>query len=394
MNKKKNNKLAVAILASGSGERFGGTTPKQYKKINNKQIIEYTLDIFIKNNKINNIYVVYNKKHKSFIAPLKKKYKNISFIIGDKSRQMSALKAINLVNKKKEYKYIMIHDAVRPFVSNSLINKVVTKLTTKNAVIPIIKINDSVKVIRKKKVIKNVDRSELFLSQTPQGFYLKDIVKAYSKIKLAKLSSYTDDAQILIDAGFEVNIIEGEEDNFKITNKNDFLKALNMISTQDIFKVGQGIDIHAFTIGRNFKLFGVTIPFNKSIKAHSDGDVGVHALIDAILGTLSSGDIGNHYPDNNKKYKNIDSLILLKKTNNMLIKNKGKIIHIDNTIVCEKPKLRKYVEKMRKVISNFLNIDIKSVSIKATTSEKLGFIGKNEGIAVLSIVTISFQNEK
>ena len=207
----------------------------------------------------------------------------------------------------------MIHDAVRPFVSKSLINNVITKLSTANAVIPVVQINDSVKTIRKRKVIKNIDRSELFLSQTPQGFYLKDIVKAYSKINLNKLSNYTDDAQILIDAGFQVNIINGEENNFKITNKNDFLRAQNMIGNQNIFKVGQGIDIHAFTNGKNFKLFGTNIPFNKSIKAHSDGDVGIHALIDAILGTLSSGDIGAHYPDNNKKYKNIDSLILLKK---------------------------------------------------------------------------------
>ena len=186
----------------------------------------------------------------------------------------------------------MIHDAVRPFVSNSLINNIITKLSTANAVIPVIQINDSVKVIRKRKVIKNINRSELFLSQTPQGFYLKDIVKAYSKINLNELSNYTDDAQILIDAGFQVNIINGEENNFKITNKNDFLRAQNMIGNQNIFKVGQGIDIHAFINGRNFKLFGANIPFNKSIKAHSDGDVGIHALIDAILGTLSSGDIG------------------------------------------------------------------------------------------------------
>ena len=394
MNKKKNNKLAVAILASGLGERFGGPVPKQYNKINDRLIIEHTLDNFIKNTKVNDIYIVYNKKHDIYIYPLKKKYKSVSFVLGDKSRQRSALKAIMLINKKRIYKYILIHDAVRPFVSNSLIDNIISKLSTANAVIPVIQINDSVKVIRKRKVIKNINRSELFLSQTPQGFYLKDIVKAYSKINLNELSNYTDDAQILIDAGFQVNIINGEENNFKITNKNDLLRAQNMIGNQNIFKVGQGIDIHAFINGRNFKLFGANIPFNKTIKAHSDGDVGIHALIDAILGTLASGDIGALYPDNDKKYKNINSSILLKKTNDLLIKNKGKIVHIDNTIICEKPKLRKYVEKMRKIISNLLNLDIKSVSIKATTSEKLGFIGKNEGIAVLSIVTISFENEK
>ena len=141
-----------------------------------------------------------------------------------------------LINKKRIYKYILIHDAVRPFVSNSLIDNIITKLSTANAVIPVIQINDSVKVIRKRKVIKNINRSELFLSQTPQGFYLKDIVKAYSKINLNELSNYTDDAQILIDAGFQVNIINGEENNFKITNKNDLLRAQNMIGNQNILK--------------------------------------------------------------------------------------------------------------------------------------------------------------
>ncbi len=231
----------------------------------------------------------------------------------------------------------------------------------------------------------------MFLSQTPQGFFLKELMSAYNKINI--LTKYTDDAQIFIDAGYKVHIIEGDINNFKITNKNDYKRATRMFENI-IIKVGQGIDVHAFTTGKNFKLFGVNIPYDKTLKAHSDGDVGVHAIIDAILGTLSDGDIGTHFPDNKKKYKNINSLILLDKIKKLLVKNKGEIVHLDNTIVCEKPKMSKYIEKMREIISKFLNIKKDSVSIKATTTEKLGFIGKNQGIAVFSTVTVNFTNEK
>ena len=393
MNKKKNKNLAAVILASGLSVRFGGNTPKQYKKINNKTILEHSIESFTKVFNINDLYIVYNKKHEKYILPIKKKYKNMNFVIGGPSRQKSSLIALSVIFKKGMHKKIIIHDSARPFVTNSLIKKISKNLSLKKGVIPVIKINDSVKLIKKEKIIKNVDRKDLFLSQTPQGFLVNELMNAYNKISPTKLSDYTDDAQIFIDAGYRVNIIKGEENNIKITAKNDLERASQMLDN-NIIKVGQGIDVHAFTTGRNFKLFGVNIPFNKTIKAHSDGDVGVHALIDAILGTLADGDIGKHFPDNNKKYKNINSLALLERINKKLIKNNGKILHLDNTIVCEKPKINKYTEKMRKVIAQFLNIEIKSVSIKATTTEKLGFIGKNEGIAVFSIATINFVNEK
>ncbi len=394
MNKKKNNNLAVVILASGASERFEDSTPKQYKKINNKTILEHSIGKFIKNNKINSIYVAYNKDHEKYILPIKKKFRRVNFILGAEHRQNSASKILNIIHKKRMYHYVLIHDSVRPFVTESLVNKVIKKLILSKGVIPAIQINDSIKLINKKKVIKNIDRSNVFISQTPQGFILKNLIDSYKKIAKNNLHNYTDDAQIFLEAGFRVDIIKGENDNIKITEKNDFIKAKKMYSNDTLIKVGQGIDIHAFTSGKNFKLFGVNIPFNKSIKAHSDGDVGVHALIDAILGTLSIGDIGTHFPDNDKKYKNINSLSLLKKTIKILDKKKGEITHIDNTVVCEKPKINKYISKMRKVIADFLDLDINSVSIKATTTEKLGFIGKNEGIAVFSTVTINFYYEK
>ena len=391
MNKKKNNRTAAVILASGTGERFGGTIPKQYKKVLNQTILELSLKTFIKNSNINTIYVVFNIIHKKYIDPIKKKYKKIIFIQGENSRQKSSLNALNFIYKKKYYTNILIHDAVRPFTTNSIIDNIINGLKYAEGVIPVLKVADSIKLVKKDLIIKNIDRKDLYFSQTPQAFSIKKLKKAYDNIKKGSLKNYTDDAQIFTAAGFKVNITNGNENNIKITTLNDFKNAKKMIlSDKKTIKVGQGIDYHTFTEGNKIILFGIKIPFDKSIKAHSDGDLGVHALIDSILGTLSAGDIGTHFPDTNNKYKNVSSLELLNKILVLLKKNKGEIIHVDNTIICEKPKLQKYILKMRKKISNMLNIEIDSLSIKATTTEKMGFIGRGEGIAVHSIATIEY----
>ncbi len=392
MNKKKNNKIAAVLLASGVGERFSGSIPKQYKKINNKTILEISLRRFINNNKINSLYIVYNKLHEKYINSLKKKFTQVYFVEGSDSRQKSSQIALNLIHSKKIYNKILIHDAVRPFVSDLIINKLIAKLEIANGVIPVLKITDSIKYIKNNQILKNVDRNNLYFAQTPQGFLVNKLKNAYYKIKEKNLKMYTDDSQIFTAAGFKVKVINGHDSNIKITTQDDYLKAKKMLLNNNIniVKVGLGIDFHKFTKGNMFILFGIKIPFNKSIKAHSDGDIGVHALIDAILGTLSIGDIGTNFPDSDKKFRNISSLKLLDKTLIMLKKNKGKIIHIDNTIICEKPKLQEFILEMRKKMANTLNIKLSSFSIKATTTEKMDAIGNVQGLAVHTIATIKY----
>ena len=391
MNKKKKN-TAVIILASGSSQRFKSQIPKQYKKINNLTILEICIENFLNNSNINSLYVTYNKKHRKFITPIIEKYKEIKFLVGDKCRQSSSFKAIKLIFKNKKHSNILIHDSVRPFISKKIVNNLIRELKYNDGVIPVIKTVDSIKIVDKNIVINKVDRSNLYFSQTPQAFLLEKIIKAYDNINKNNLKKYTDDAEIFCKYGYKLKAIDGDEKNFKITTINDFLKAKSMFNSAiRITRVGQGIDYHAFTKGDKFVLFGVTIPFKKGIKAHSDGDVGIHALIDAILGALAAGDIGNHFPDNDKKYKNICSFKLLEKILSILKKNKGQIVHIDNTIICEEPKVGKYISKMKRKISHALNLDLASISIKATTTEKMGFIGRNEGIAAYSLATIQFQ---
>ena len=366
--------------------------PKQYKKIGSKSILEISINSFIINNNNNDIYVTYNKLHEIYIKPIKKKNSTINFLLGGNNRQLSALKAIKFVKNKNKYKNIIIHDSVRPFVSSTLINQLIKELKNKSAVIPIVKVKDSIKLIKNDMVLKNIDRENVYFSQTPQGYNLVKLEKAYNQVNKKKLSNYTDDAQIFTEAGFKVSVIKGDENNFKITTKDDFLNASNKGYENMVTKIGQGIDVHRFTEGNKIKLFAIEIPFNKSIEAHSDGDVGIHALIDSLLGTLSTGDIGTHFPDTNKKYKNIDSIKLLKKTIRMVEKARGEIVHIDNTIVCEQPKVKKYVNIMRNKVSSALEINSNLISIKATTTEKLGFLGRNEGIAVFSIATVNYKN--
>lgn len=391
MNKKKNNKTATVILASGISDRFGGITPKQFKMIENKTILEISINIFLKVNKVSDLYVVYNTNHEKYIAVIKKKYNQIQFLKGGETRQLSSLNALNFIYQKKNYKNILIHDAARPIIEKKMIKFLIDNLKSADGVIPAIKITDSIKYVKNNFIFKNIERNNLYKAQTPQAFLIDKLKKAYDQFDKNELKHFTDDSEIFTTAGFKVKIIEGTQDNIKITSKNDLIRVkTKLMSNKKILKVGLGIDFHRFTKGNYLLLFGIKVPFIKSIKAHSDGDIGVHAVIDAILGTISSGDIGTYFPDADNKFKNISSLILLKKILLVLKKNKGKIIHIDNTIVCEKPKLQKYILNMREVIAKVLEINIEAFSIKATTTEKMGYIGRGEGIAVHSIATINY----
>ena len=393
MEIEKNKRLAVLILASGTGERFSSKVPKQYCKINEKIILSMTIEIFIKLSFVNEIVIVVNKKHSKFLTPVKKKFPLLKFINGGDSRQLSSLKGLNFL-KKQNFKYVLIHDAVRPFVNRNLVKRLYLSLLKKKAVVPVVKIKDSVKLVKKKFILKDLDRNEIQCAQTPQGFVISELIQAYEKIKTSNLNKYTDDAQIFRNFKHKVYTVRGDDDNFKITTKKDleFIKIKN--GEGKIIKTGQGIDVHKFGKGNHITIFGKKIRYNKGLVGHSDADVGIHALIDAICGAINLGDIGKLFPDTDKKYKNIDSKILLKEVQKLVKKSNAKIIHTDNTVVCENPKISGHSLQMRKIISKILNLETANISIKATTTEKLGFLGKGEGIAAISIVTVEQKNIK
>ena len=376
---------ALVILAGGKGERFGKKLPKQFYKIGNQTI----LDIFLS--------ILDTKSFKYIVISAHKKYRKIikinfdynleknKLIFSDpgKTRQESSFKALKTIEKYK-IKNVVIHDAARPLCSNNLFKKILVNLKRKNNCIPYVDYND--KQIDKK---SNLETKAINI-QTPQGFEYNLINKAHKKFKN---KCFSDDSALIQNLNVKINYIKGEKTNIKITNPEDIY--LLSILKKPIIKSGIGYDIHKINKKTNngLKLCGVKIPFSKLI-GHSDADVGLHAICDSIFGALSMRDIGYHFPNTNKKWKNADSSTFILYCKKKLMDNGFEIKNLDVNIIAEKPNISKYVKHMIKNISKLLNIKKEIISIKATTNEKIGFIGDGEGIAAEAVVQISNENYK
>ena len=379
------NNLAI-ILSGGTGKRFDLSKPKQFYKLNKKTIIETTVEKFVNSNLFNYIIVV---SHKDFFKFTKNLFNNtnIKVILGGENRQKSVFNGLSAA-KSLDPKYVLIHDAVRPFFSMNLLKRVLKNLEGEISVIPSIKVYDSVRYFKNKKY-SNVFRESLKLIQTPQGFCFNSIYEAHKK---NKESIHTDDSMILYELKNKIKLIKGEKINFKITTKEDYkigkliVKENNNVS--DI-RVGTGFDVHKFKKGKKLKLFGITIPFNKSLDGHSDADVGFHSIVDAILGGLCLGDIGNHFPPTDNKWKNKQSIFFMTHVKKLLKNEKFQINNLDVTLICEKPKVSQYQKRFIKSVAQALDIDCSKINIKGTTTEKLGFLGREEGIACQVSVTLS-----
>ena len=388
MQKKINKSLVGIILASGSGKRMKNSIPKQYLLINNISLLEINIEKFLSLSYLSLLIVVINKKHIKFYRKFKKKYKNVLFIVGGNTRQKSAFNALCYL-KSFSFEYVMIHDAARPFVTKNLIDKLYLKIqNVKNAVIPVINVKDTIKLCEKNKVKKDINRENVYLSQTPQLFRYKILYKTYLLNK-DTLDSFTDDAQIFATSNNVIHTILGDFDNIKITTNKDWIDKTKMSKKTFITKVGHGFDAHKLINGESIMLFGLKIPSKLTLLGHSDADVGIHAIIDALLGSCSLGDIGKHFPNTKKKYKGVSSLIMLSEVERILKKAKVEILHIDCTLVGERPKISRLTNKMCIKVAQTLKIKKDAVSIKATTTEGLGFTGRKEGLSCYCIATIN-----
>ena len=380
------NNLAI-ILSGGTGKRFDISKPKQFYKLNKKTIIETSVEKFINSNLFNHIIVV---SHEDFIEFTKKlfKNKNIKVVLGGDNRQKSVFNGLSAA-KSLNPKYVLIHDAVRPFFTINLLKKIMRKLEGEISVIPSINVYDSARYFKNKKY-KNISRENLKLIQTPQGYCFNSIYEAHKKIKE---STHTDDSMILYEFRNKIKLIRGEKINFKITTKEDYnigkLIVKDSNNNMNDIRVGTGFDVHKFKKGKKLKIFGITIPFDKSLDGHSDADVGFHAIVDAILGGLCLGDIGNHFPPTDDKWKNRQSIFFMTYAKKLLQSEKFKINNIDITLICEKPKVAEYQKRFIQSIAKALKIDCKKINIKGTTTETLGFLGREEGRACQVSVTLS-----
>ena len=373
--------LFLVLLAAGEGKRLKSNTPKAYNNINGKTLLEHSLEAFNNFKQIKKIIIVYNKKHKKYIKRLNLK-KTIK-IVGGKSRQESSFKALKKI-KRMSCKKVLIHDAARPFPPKKIIKKVINELRKNHAVVPIIKINDATKRIKKNIIFKNIQRDSLRFSQTPQGFTFN---KIYEKHKNNLKNSFDDDSSLFTNDGEKVRTIEGSKKNFKITDEEDLLITKSTIKRKIYY--GIGFDIHELVKGKKLYLGGIKIPFALGLKGHSDGDPVIHALIDGMLGAFRLGDIGKLFSDKNKKYKDIRSTILLRKVIE-LIKSRGFYINnIDINIIAQKPKIKMHTKKMTNAISKICHLNINKINIKGKTTEKIGSIGKGKSIAAEAIVSIT-----
>jgi len=375
-------KVCAIIVAGGEGKRLGGAIPKQYLPIGNEMVLEKTIKAFYNNKLIDKVCVVISEGHLELFKPIAEKFENMIYCYGGVLRQDSVK---NGLDKLKEYKpdLVLIHDGARPFVSNSIINNVISELENNDVVLPAIKLRDTIKMSDGEFVEKTLDRSQLFAAQTPQGFKYKLICELHEEAGGTEL---TDDVSLAEQAGKRVKIVEGDSDNFKITTVNDLKIAGYM--NQKMVRVGNGFDVHQFEDGNEIILCGIKIPHNKKLKGHSDADCAWHALTDALLGSVGLGDIGEHFPDSDAKWSGADSAIFLKKAADEIAKRNGEISNVDMTIICEEPKMKDHKAAMRCRTAEILNIDEGRINIKATTTEKLGSLGRKEGLAVFATATV------
>ncbi len=372
------HKIAVIIAAAGQGKRLGSDTPKQYLKIAGEPILVKTVRAFCNNDRVDYVFIVTNKDYIGHCEQLVDEYgleKVVSVVEGGKERQDSVYHALQQINRKRPgVEYVLVHDAARPFVSRETIDYVIEAAVGIGAAIACVPVKDSIRQGTSEES-RNVERSNLYNVQTPQGFKKSVLIEAYEKAFSDKYYG-TDDASLVERIGQPVELVMGQYDNIKITTKED----MPMEN-----RIGTGFDVHALVEGRPLILGGVNIPFEKGLDGHSDADVLIHALMDALLGAAALGDIGRHFPDTDPQYKGISSVKLLEHVAGLLEDEFYKIGNVDITLMAQRPKIKPYIDDMRKIIAETLDVDISRINIKGTTTEKLGFVGREEGIAAQAV---------
>lgn len=395
-------KIVALITACGRGSRFNSSAnafngegiPKQYLPLAGIPLLRHSILAFLSHPKIDDVICVIHPDDVGLYEEATIGLDLLNPVFGGKTRQSSIRLGLETLREYNPDK-VLIHDGVRPFVSKRVINGILETLETHPAVIPAIAVEDTLKKYSDGKIEWTLERENLWRAQTPQGFIYEDILNSHTAFKDLH---FTDDAALNEYAGIPVAIVPGSQNNFKITTEEDYERAKRMASmliknAKEENRCGIGFDVHAFRAAekdekKSIRLCGVEIEFDKKIDAHSDGDVAIHAIIDALLGAIGEGDIGDHFPPSDIKWKNCDSREMLKNIHYLLKKKGAKILNLDVTIICEKPKISKFKQQMKAELAKVLGIFESRVNVKATTTEKLGFLGREEGIAAQAIASV------
>lgn len=384
--------VAAVIVAGGSGLRAGGERPKQYQFIGGRPVIWWTCRAFLQHPSVDHVQPVIGEGHEEMFAEATMDLDLPRAVIGGSTRQESCRIGIEAVGRHAPSK-VLIHDAARPFIAPSLIDDVIGWLDRFPAVVPGIPVAETLKFAPGGLVSRTVDRAGIWTAQTPQGFGYNAILAAYRKAEAEQAANLTDDASVAEHAGIAISMIPGQPDNRKLTTAEDIVSADRDMTLRNLYhlpdiRVGQGIDIHPFEPGDAVTLCGVAIPHSQRLKGHSDADVAMHALTDAILGTIGEGDIGTHFPPSDPQWKGAASRVFLAKAMELLSARQGLLANADITILAEAPKIAPHVAAMKAFLSPLLHLDPQRIAIKATTMEKLGAIGRREGIMAHATVTV------
>lgn len=377
--------IAAIIVAAGRGLRAGGGVPKQYREIGGRPVLARTIDRFLDQDRIYRVLVVISADDEDRFRRLDlPASERLRVCHGGASRTESVRAGLEFLRSETP-DAVMIHDAARPFVSHDLLDRLADSLADHPAVLPALPVADALFLADADGRMQEArDRTGLMQAQTPQCFHYDALIKAYDDLGPESLA---DDAAVFRRAGLPVASIRGEVGNFKITTADDFARADAMYDTHAIQVTGQGFDVHRLEPGTSMWLCGVEIQEGLSLSGHSDADVALHAITDAILGAAGCGDIGQHFPPSDPRWRGASSDRFARHALSLLRDAGGELLHADLTLIGERPRIGPHRDAMRQALANLLGLPVARVNIKATTTEKLGFTGRGEGLAAQAVVT-------
>lgn len=375
--------VAAIIVAAGKGERAGGETPKQYVSVGGKALLLHSVDALAAHSGIDHLVLVVPAGDEDLATAMLGAERNVSVVTGGTSRHQSVRNGLDrLVRTGAEW--VLIHDAARPFVPSRVIDDLLEALDIESAAVPVLSVVDTLAKAGKE-LGPTLDRSSVVRVQTPQAFHLGAVVDAHDK---AQDDTATDDAQLVRALGMKVATVEGDALLEKITHPADFALAEARLAATRSVRTGMGFDVHRLEAAQELWLGGLLIAHDKGLAGHSDADVALHALTDALLGAAGEGDIGDHFPPSDPQWRGAPSSRFLEHARNRIVARGGAIDHVDLTIICEAPRIGPHRGAMRARIAELLRVELSRVSVKATTTERLGFTGRGEGIAAQAVATI------
>jgi 2-C-methyl-D-erythritol 4-phosphate cytidylyltransferase/2-C-methyl-D-erythritol 2,4-cyclodiphosphate synthase len=373
------------IVAAGRGARFGGELPKQYLGLGGSSVLRHAVAAFTTHSRVAGVLVTIRPEDQSHYGRATVGLTLLAPIPGGPERQDSVRLGLEALAAHRPDR-VLIHDGARPFPGAALIDRVIDGLDRASAAIPALPLGDTIKRVEDGLIRATVDRAQLWRAQTPQGFHFAPILAAH---RAAAGHVLTDDAAVAEAAGIAPLIVAGSEENLKVTTAEDLAAAERLLmARQGDVRVGEGFDVHPFGPGDHVMICGVAIPHEVAPVGHSDADVGLHALTDAVLGAIGAGDIGMHFPPSDPRWRGASSDRFLAYAAALVRERGGMIAAVDVTVICERPKIAPHRDRMIQQVAAILEISADRVSVKATTTERLGFLGRGEGIAAQAVATV------